>query len=392
MNKPEQIKTMSAEATPVKAATKFMKVGSDYTPIDSASMVMMDNLPPATYVVAQNMTGELFLKQIENFSLKHKLYGDVEQSAERILTTFNARPMTTGVLLEGEKGSGKSMLMKRIAIKAVEDGLPVIVINSPFCGDAFNTFLQGIRQPAVILLDEFEKTYDGDNQEKLLTTLDGTFPSKKLFILTVNDKYRIDRHMQNRPGRIYYNLSFAGLSEEFIAEYCADELHKKENTGGVQAVAAHFDKFTFDMLKALVEEMNRYGENATSAMRWLNINPGSSESNMRWTVSVSKDGFDLDPKLFTVKEFVGNPGNIGRDGRDVSELIIVGMNDDVDPKTREALALRGISQWIRLEVRGEHLAGFDRSSKTYTFNCDNGFVLTMKQRPVSIYDYNYDVF
>ena len=72
--------------------------------------------------------------------------------------------------------------------------------------------MQDIEQPCIILFDEFEKVYDDQDQEKALTLLDGVFPSRKLFIMTVNNKWRVNEHMRNRPGRIYYMLDFAGFS------------------------------------------------------------------------------------------------------------------------------------------------------------------------------------
>ena len=47
--------------------------------------------------------------------------------------------------------------------------VPTIVINAPWKGDKFNTFIQAIEQPCAILFDEFEKVYDRDDQEKILT-------------------------------------------------------------------------------------------------------------------------------------------------------------------------------------------------------------------------------
>ena len=135
--------------------------------------------------------------------------GNVAKTSSRILNTFLDRPRSTGVLLVGEKGSGKTLLAQYTAIIAAnEKNIPTIVINKPWHGDQFNAFIQSIDQPAVILFDEFEKTYrrgDGDinYQEKILTLFDDVYSSQKLFLLTCNDKYRMNSHMMNRPGRLY---------------------------------------------------------------------------------------------------------------------------------------------------------------------------------------------
>jgi hypothetical protein len=79
-----------------------------------------------------------------------------------------------------------------------KQGVPTIVINAPWCGDKFNTLIQSIQQPCIVMFDEFEKVYSSEEQEAMLTLLDGIYSSKKLFLLTSNDKWRVDSHMRNR--------------------------------------------------------------------------------------------------------------------------------------------------------------------------------------------------
>jgi hypothetical protein len=156
-------------------------------------------------------------------------------------------------------------------------------------GDAFNNFLQSIDQPCAILFDEFEKVYEGKLQAGLLTLLDGVFSSKKLFLLTCNDSYRIDSHMKNRPGRLFYMFKFTGLSQEFIEEYCQDCLNDKTQIPAICRVTNIFNQFNFDMLAALVEEMNRYNETPQEALSVLNILPENDDGG-RYNVSIVHEG------------------------------------------------------------------------------------------------------
>jgi hypothetical protein len=44
----------------------------------------------------------------------------------------------------------------------------------------------------------------------------------------VNDKFKVNQHMRNRPGRIFYMIEYKGLDKQFIREYCQDRLDAKE--------------------------------------------------------------------------------------------------------------------------------------------------------------------
>jgi hypothetical protein len=286
--------------------TYFLKSGNTYRVSSQEAMDLHQTLPPGNYVVKSDPYENLFLEQIDSFEIKGKIYGDCLRNTDRILSTFDARSASTGVLLTGEKGSGKTLLAKNICAVGATKGIPTIVINAPWRGDKFNSLIQSIEQPTIVLFDEFEKVYDNDEQEHMLTLLDGVFPSKKLFLLTCNDKWRINSHMRNRPGRIFYFLEFAGLDAEFIAEYCNDNLLNKQHTNKVVQISNTFDQFNFDMLKALVEEMNRFGETPQEAMRLLNAKPEFGEpSNYDVTLVVS--GAPIEKSMLHNKTWRGNP-------------------------------------------------------------------------------------
>lgn len=285
----------------------FIKNSNTYSVAANEALDIHSKLPVGNYIVKQHpMTKAFYLEQIDSFNIKGKLYGDTIRNTQRVLNTFNDRPATTGIMLAGEKGSGKSLLAKMISVEGATKGYPTIIINAPWCGDEFNAFMQQIEQPTIILFDEFEKVYNRDEQEAILTLLDGVFPSKKLFVLTCNDKFRIDSHMRNRPGRIYYMLDFKGLESDFIIEYCDDNLTEKKHIPQIIKIAMMFDQFNFDMLKALIEEMNRYGETPQEAMKMLNAKPEFGGES-RYTVSLAVEGVDVPADKIGQEEWSGNP-------------------------------------------------------------------------------------
>lgn len=262
--------------------TTYTKNGNKFMVADDESLQIFSKLPGGNYIVQFSQMIGFYLEHVDPFPLPNRLYGSLPRYADRILQTYQDRPASTGVMLNGEKGSGKTLLAKLLSLKMMEADCPTLIINSSFVGDAFNKFIQDIDQCAMILFDEFEKVYDKEHQPHILTLMDGVFPTKKLFVLTCNDNFKIDSHMKNRPGRLFYMLDFDGLEEAFIREFCAENLKPtlQKYVEQVMMLSGTVDAFNFDMLKALCEEMNRYDENANEAVKMLNVKPDPYTRNV----------------------------------------------------------------------------------------------------------------
>jgi hypothetical protein len=274
--------------------TVYLKSGIRFSPSSEDALQLHKVLPVGNYIVREDpRTGELFLELVESFK-PHQgtVYGDLGKKAERFVNTFRSRTGSTGVMLVGEKGSGKSLLARSMSILCALEDIPTIIINTQFYGDKFNKFIQDIEQECAILFDEFEKVYESENQEKILTLMDGVFPSKKLFILTCNDRSRVDRHLQNRPGRMYYMIEFSGLEASFVETFCNENLIEslRHHTNEIKHVVSLFNTFNFDMLKALVEEMNRYNEEPHAALEYLNIRPETGDDSPFAVSIYNQDG------------------------------------------------------------------------------------------------------
>jgi DNA replication protein DnaC len=241
------------------------------------SVRLEKQLPPITYLLQfHKMRGYYLESQTVSYDFPDRIYGDTIKHVDRIITTFESKIRGTGILLEGVKGSGKTLTTQLVSKKMQQRGVPTIIVNEKFNDSFFVKLIQDIQQPCVIIFDEFEKVYpEKDDQHALLTLLDGVFSSKKLFMFTVNDVMKMDKFFLNRTGRIHYRFTYQGVSEPFIREYCQENLTMTQNLDQeidkICKMVKLFKDFSFDNLQGLVWEMNTYNETALQAIENLNL-------------------------------------------------------------------------------------------------------------------------
>ena len=203
------------------------------------------------------------IRPAEPLPLPKKIYDFEQEFRKQVLTTLRnpGGNMNVGVLLEGCKGQGKSVIAKQLAI---ESGLPVVLITSQIPKTiAFAELLNQIKQDYVLLIDEFEKLFPESDyaenkmhtQDSFLSFLDGSFGlnNKRLVIFTTNKE--IGDKFINRPSRIRYYKKFNFMKKEQFNAIVNDKLknkkHKKDLENNLDIASC-----TIDILTTIIEEMN----------------------------------------------------------------------------------------------------------------------------------------
>lgn len=230
------------------------------------------------YLVKFNPIDGYHLVRQDNMHLPEKTYGSNDGRTAKIIHTFLSRDnVNTGVLLSGNKGSGKTLLSKSVCIELAAAGYPVILLEDAFAGTDFNQFMNSIVQRSVVMIDEFEKKYaKEEHQNMLLSLLDGTGVNNKLFLLTSNSE-NVSEFLLSRPSRLFYHWHYGKLSEDVLVGYCEDKLNDKKHVDNMRTLLNVSSDMSFDVLQAVVEELNRYpSADFVDLLCDMNINLGDA--------------------------------------------------------------------------------------------------------------------
>ena len=263
------------------------------------SGVALDRVPAGYYRIGFNPDAGFYLAEVEALQVAPKIYGGLLEHLPRIEAAFaESTDKPISVMLAGLKGSGKSLLMKSLANRFVEqeDGI-VLMCNSAFTGDGYFEFLQKITQKKIVLMDEFDKVYkDPNDRNNILTLLDGNFASHTMFILTMNADLGSGNFefFHNRPGRVMFSIKFKGVSPEAIKAYAEDHLHDQTKVMEVVAFVKRFTDFNMDMLSKLINEIN-YCPTATleEITEYLNVKPDLSLDDVYFKARYTRNGVDM---------------------------------------------------------------------------------------------------
>lgn len=234
-----------------------------------------DRLPVKTFrIIFNKMQGYSLMARNDLEITEEKIYGNNMYKASKVMRGYHALDRNFGVLLSGPKGIGKSLFLRILANEAIDNGLPVIIVDAAYPGIA--SFISSIDQDCMVVFDEFEKIFtlneEGDNpQDELLGLFDGIDGGHKLFVVTCNDLSRVSKYMINRPGRFHYHFTMTPPTSNEVKEYMTDKLHPEYHDLIPKIVAfSSMIEMPYDYLRAIAFELNQ-GYSLKETMGDLNI-------------------------------------------------------------------------------------------------------------------------
>ena len=240
------------------------------------NLTVKDEIPPGTYVVKFSPLSGYSLERQKNFKNKIKVYGNHLKLRDKMLRRYESSEKNFGVILDGKKGTGKSMLARLVSEKLIEKGIPTIIIKED--SDGITDFINSIEQPVLILMDEFEKIFikndecpEDDTQVKFLNVFDGISNLKHFYMITINDYDKLNNYLKGRTGRFYYDFKFGDISADEIEEYVDDNLTCELDIEKEKLISIlNRIKTNYDQLEAIIKELN-YGESLRDTLTYLNL-------------------------------------------------------------------------------------------------------------------------
>lgn len=231
--------------------------------------------PGKVYVPkVDNFSDEVKLNVGNSLSLPEKLYSPKSDTKfiDKVLKAYNASDKTTGVLLAGVKGTGKTVMAKKLA---VDSNLPILTIDNSIHPRFLKQLFAKIENtPMCVIFDEFDKLGERYDSDYILQVFDGVSSSgKHLLVLTCNETEDVNQYMLDRCSRVRYYREFDEMSSSMIKEILEDRLDDKSNIDElVDFVLENFGLVSFDNVASFADEINLFpDETAEDLFNDMNI-------------------------------------------------------------------------------------------------------------------------
>lgn len=268
-------------------------------------VISYNEIPVGVYKISMNKQGFYLEYIMSEFVFDYKIYGLQEDFINHVIKTYNeAQTGNLGILLNGTKGTGKTVAAKMIVNRL---HLPVIIVQN--MGQEMNLQMMNylsteINFDCVFFFDEYEKTFDKDTT--ILSFMDGVYnsESRKVFLLTTNT-LSIDRNLIGRPSRILYLKKFGNLEIEAASEFLDDTLNNKEYKQEVLEFINLLSISTIDILKSVVKEINIHGiEEFRKSKSYFNVEINSYTYTCEYASANIYNDSDFDVSKITPRIFL----------------------------------------------------------------------------------------
>ena len=146
-----------------------------------------------------------------------EVFGDILEFLKIVWNFYVASEKSEGTFFYGNSGMGKTDASNILANIALNNKLPVVIIESLSPNTEIIKFIDGLGD-CVIIFEEFSKIFPYYMQQKMLSMFSAT-GVKRLYIINDNDKNGTSPYLLNRPGRITFKREFGKVELDVFDFY-----------------------------------------------------------------------------------------------------------------------------------------------------------------------------
>lgn len=202
--------------------------GKNITLVTPVVSPVVESIPPAVYNIQCDEKGIHLIHTLSKFDLPDHFFGDINRQHDLLIKDYQKAAVgkkSTGAILSGVKGCGKTLLMEKVSNTLISMDIPIINVEENIPAFILRKVIRSAG-PCCVLFDEFEKNYSHTTpdegrktfQSDLLTLFSDSSLKGVMFIIASNDDTSINPMYINRPGRLKRYMKFTAPGFQHFAQ------------------------------------------------------------------------------------------------------------------------------------------------------------------------------